>query len=123
MHHRGARAGRTDDEFRIALFAQLDEAFGNSPGFRPVSRIKSRLATAGLPLIEFDFAARAAQHLDGAGTNIGPHLIDDASYKQSDPGGIADCRLPIADRSHCQFAIAICRFEWSDADRTADYLT
>src|SRR5438067_7833371 len=112
MHHRGARTGRTDDEFRVALFAQLDEALGNSSCFFPISGIESRLATASLPLIEFDFAARAAQHFDGAGADAGPHLIDDAGDEQSDLDSIANCRLPIADCSHCQFTIADCRFEY-----------
>src|SRR6266403_3504214 len=121
MHHRGARTGRTDDEFRVALFAQLDEALGNSSRFDPISGIESRLATASLPLIKFDFATGATQHFDGARADAGPHLVDDAGYKQSHP----DCRFPIADCSHCQFAIANCRFDYelrSDADRTLDYL-
>ena len=112
MHHRGARTGRTDDEFRLALFAQLNEALGNSPRFRPISGIESWLATARLPLIKLDFAARAPQHFDGARADAGPHLIDNAGHKQSDLEAIAKCRLPIADCSHCQFAIADCRFEY-----------
>ena len=103
MHHRGARAGGTDDEFGIALFAQLDEALGNPSSLHLISGVESRLPTASLPLIKFDFATGATQHFDGARADAGPHLVDDAGYKQPD----FDCRITMADIGHCQFAIAI----------------
>ena len=71
--------------------------FGHSPRLSAVAGIKGRLAAARLPLIKFDFATRPAQNFNRGRTDAAPHLIDNAGYKQTDPGTIADCRLLIAD--------------------------
>jgi hypothetical protein len=97
MDHRRARSGRTDDEFRVALFVQFYKTFGYASRFRPIAGIKSGLTAARLSLIKFDLTTCPAQNLNCGSADAAPHLIDNAGYKQTDLYAIADCRLPIAD--------------------------
>jgi hypothetical protein len=75
MHHRRAGARGADDRFAAALFKDFDESFGQLARFRSVARVEGRLPAAGLPRVESDFAARAAQHLDRARTDSRPQLV------------------------------------------------
>jgi hypothetical protein len=81
MDHGGARPGRTHDKFSGALFAELDEAPGHLSRLRSVSGVESRLATAGLPFIEFNVTTGPTQNLDGTGTHAAPQLIHQAGNK------------------------------------------
>jgi hypothetical protein len=105
VNHRGARTGGAHDEIGVALFEYLYEVCGDATRFSAISGVECGLATASLPFVELDFAARAAQNIDGARADAGPHLIDETGYKQS----YFNWRFVIADFGHCQFPIADCR--------------
>src|ERR1041385_4188424 len=83
MDHGGARARRTNDEFGVALFAQIDKTLGYSARLGAIAGIKSRLATTGLSFIEFNFAAGPAQDFDGADADAAPQLIYQAGNEQA----------------------------------------